>query len=90
MKLLIDIGNTATKIACSDNESFYFLGRLFNKDISEKTLLEFLNIEKVDSIYLSSVAPHIQKKVEAIVKKKYGVNPISISTRVETNIKIKV
>ncbi len=90
MKLLIDIGNTATKIACSDNESFYFLGRLFNKDISEKTLLEFLNIEKVDSIYLSSVAPHIQKKVEAIVKKKYGVNPISISTRVETNIKIKI
>ena len=40
MKLLIDIGNTASKFGISSNGEFLYLGRMYNKDISNDSIKE--------------------------------------------------
>ena len=91
MKLLIDIGNTATKFAYSTNNSFRFLNRIYNKDISEENINNiFKDIKIVESIYISSVAPKIKNQVSQILIKKYEVEPISLSTDLKDNVKIEI
>ena len=72
MKLLIDIGNTATKFASLQNKDFNYLGRIFNSEINESNLKGIFNtVKDFEDVYISSVNPNVNKKIEELLK----INP---------------
>lgn len=90
MRLLIDVGNTATKFAYFEGE-FHYVGRLYNKDINEDSVLALLkSLSNIDSIYISSVAPKIRTNLVVLLENRYGVKPVIVSNKIESNIKIEI
>ena len=61
MKLLIDIGNTATKFAYINQKSFSYLFRIYNFEISEQKIKELFSSFDYEEIYASSVAQKFMK-----------------------------
>ena len=89
MKLLIDIGNTATKFGALDSD-FLFLGRCFNSEISEDKLDALLSKDNIEEIYVSSVAPKITEQLSAYFNKKYRLDIKEFSVNNLSNLKIKI
>lgn len=89
MKLLIDIGNTATKFGALDSD-FTFLGRCFNNEINEDKLDSLLSLDNIDSIYVSSVAPKITEVLSEYFSNRYhlGINEFAVDDL--PNLKIKI
>ena len=57
MKLLIDIGNTASKFGVSSNGELLYLGRMYNKDINYDSIRELSrDVIDVEDILISSVS----------------------------------
>ena len=89
MKLLIDVGNTATKFATSGSE-FNYVGRLYNSDISFTNIKSLLKGLSIKEIYVSSVNPKVAKKLDEIFLELFNIVPtyISVSFLKEDILKI--
>ena len=68
MKLLVDVGNTAVKLALFDKGQLLKSHRNYNHKITKEEISKFLENTKVDEIYLSSVAPKVAKEIEKILE----------------------
>ena len=90
MKLLIDIGNTATKFALYDKE-LNFLGRIYNSELTELTVYEILiNVKQVDKIYVSSVAPYVAERIHKIMLTMFNLNPIYVNSKFNSDVDIQI
>lgn len=89
MKLLIDIGNTATKFGYLDDE-FHYLGRCFNSEISYGKLDSILSLDNIDEVYVSSVTPKITLMIEEYFIDKYQLKVRQIEVKDLGKLKIKV
>lgn len=89
MKLLIDIGNTATKFGALDSD-FFYLGRCFNNEINEVKLDSMLSIDNIESVYVSSVAPKVTKLISDYFINKYQLKISEIKVKDLPNLKIKI
>jgi type III pantothenate kinase len=79
MKLLIDIGNTASKFGVSSNGELLYLGRMYNKDINYDSIRELTkDVIDVEDILISSVAPKIFVTLSKILIDFYQIIPRSI------------
>lgn len=91
MKLLIDIGNTATKFAKVEREEFDFVSRFYNFDLTEETLDNLLSkLSKVESVYVSSVVPKINEFINRYFKEKFDIEPTYIKVDQLDKLKIKI
>jgi type III pantothenate kinase len=84
MLLAIDIGNTNTRFGLFLGEKLLRTVQILTKNISEKTLK---NIDNVSSIFISSVVPTINQRIETIVKNNFGLHPEFISSKIDSGIK---
>lgn len=76
MKLLIDVGNTAIKIAGKNNNDFSFIGRFFVSELNDKKLDNLLsNCSHIDSVYIASVVPLVNKEIDRYFLNKYHIEP---------------
>lgn len=90
MKLLIDIGNTATKFGVLSS-TFSYLGRCFNSEISNRKLDELLSqSDNIEEIYVSSVVPGVANQLERYFIKKYHLSLKFISIKESNNLKIEI
>lgn len=89
MKLLIDIGNTATKFASLDSE-FTFIGRCFNNEISKEKLDSLLSLDNIEVIYVSSVAPKISELLNEYFFNRYKLKINEFSVKDLPNLSIKI
>ena len=90
MKLLIDIGNTATKFALSDKELTY-LGRIYNSELTELTVFNILkDVIQVERIYVSSVAPYVAERIHKIMLTMFNLNPIYVNVSFDGNVDIQI
>jgi len=94
MLLLIDIGNTNTKIGVYDNGSFKDIFQLMTGrgDITEYSyLLERLaakhRIKKPGGAALCSVVPAFTPVVMKAVKKSFGIKPLAVTHKTRTGLK---
>ena len=91
MVLLVDIGNTATKIACLKDKEFSYIGRLYNSDINEDNLLNLLGKETpISQVYVSSVAPLVFSKISEHIEKMYGVKLVKITNKINSGVDIAI
>ena len=92
MKLLVDIGNTATKIGLLNKELIY-IGRLYNRAINldsiKEVLKEVANF-KIEEISISSVAPKVFITLSDIFYQLFKVSAklIDVNTEVDFGIEI--
>lgn len=89
MKLLIDIGNTATKFGYLDDE-FHYLDRCFNSELNKDKLDALLPKGNIEEIYVSSVAPKITELLSEYFKKKYNLDIKEFGVTDLDNLKIKI
>lgn len=91
MTLLVDIGNTTVNFAVVQDEQFSFCGTLSTKEINFENVHLVLNeVKSVSEIYLSSVVPEVENKINSYLKEMYGVDSISIDSTYKTNFKMKI
>ncbi len=91
MKLLVDVGNTATKFASLNGDSFSYLGRCYNNEISTEKIKELIpNIKEVRNIYISSVAPIVRRKLECIFIRTFKIETFVISNHIDSGINIAI
>lgn len=89
MKLLIDIGNTATKFGYLDDE-FHYLDRCFNIDLNKEKLDSLLSIDNIEEIYVSSVAPKITELLSEYFYSRYHLNIKEFEVDDYPNLKIDI
>lgn len=89
MKLLIDIGNTATKFGYLDDE-FYYLDRCFNSELNKDKLDALLSNDNIEDIYVSSVAPKVTDLLRKYFDSKYNFNIKEVSVVDFDNLKIEI
>ena len=89
MKLLIDIGNTATKFGYLSDD-FHYLGRCFNHELNQNKLDEILSSDNIDEVYVSSVAPKISDLISSYFTDKYHLQIKGISIKDFDNLIIKI
>ena len=89
MKLLIDIGNTATKFGYLDDE-FHYLSRCFNSDINYDKLDEILSLDNIESVYVSSVAPKVSLLIKEYFADRYKIEIKHIKTQELGKLQIKI
>lgn len=89
MKLLIDIGNTATKFGYLDDE-FYYLDRCFNSELNKNNLDALLSKDNIEDIYVSSVAPKVTDLLKKYFDSKYNLNIKEVSVVDFDNLKIEI
>lgn len=89
MKLLIDIGNTATKFGYLDDE-FYYLDRCFNSELNKDKLNALLSKDNIEDIYVSSVAPKVTDLLSKYFASKYNLNIKEVSVVDFDNLKIEI
>ena len=87
MKLLIDIGNTATKFGYLDDE-FHYLSRCFNSELNKDKLDTLLPKGNIEEIYASSVAPKITELLSEHFKSKFALEITEVSVTDLDNLKI--
>ena len=90
MKLLIDIGNTATKFAYIDQKSFSYLFRIYNSEISESKIKDLFSSFDYEEIYVSSVAPKVYEKLDSIIRSLYKKSTKLIDLSYNKSIKINI
>ena len=90
MKLLIDIGNTATKFALFKEGKLFKCLRNYNQKVSEKEIQEFLIGSTIDRVYISSVAPKIAENIEGIIYKLTNKKPSYINNSFNNFININI
>ena len=89
MKLLVDVGNTATKVGYLDDD-FHYLGRCFNHELNKEKLDALLPLGNIESIYVSSVAPKVSEYLSEYFLKKYQLDIKEISVEDMSNLKIDI
>lgn len=89
MKLLIDIGNTATKFGYLDDE-FHYLDRCFNSELNKDKLDALLPKGNIEEIYASSVAPKITELLSEYFDSKYNLEIKEFGVTDLDNLKIKI
>jgi len=89
MKLLIDIGNTATKFGYLDDE-FYYLDRCFNSELNKDKLDALLSRDNIENIYVSSVAPKVTDLLRKYFDSKYNLSIKEVSVVDFDNLKIEI
>ena len=89
MKLLIDIGNTATKFGYLDDE-FHYLDRCFNHELNKAKLDSLLSLDNVEEIYVSSVAPKITELLSEYFEDRYHLDIKEFAVSDFDNLKIKI
>ena len=93
--LFIDVGNTATKFGIDkNNEVEHFLTvRTSNLKLDIKGVLNnestLLNLD-VESVYISSVVPSINKSLADYLKYKFNVEPVFIDTDFDNGVDIRI
>lgn len=91
MKLLVDIGNTATKFATVNNDKLSFVGRLYNSKVSLENIKSVLSdVKAVRNIYVSSVAPIVYSSVKDILFNLYQVEVKEITNIVDSGVSINI
>ena len=90
MKLLVDIGNTTTEFGLLNDGNLSYLGRIFNQLIEFNSIEIMLKSKKVTSIYISSVAPMISKKVSQILYEIYHIEPQYITSEIDSGVDIEI
>ena len=91
MNLLIDVGNTAIKLGKSENNSFTFLTRFYTKDYDSKQLNSIKKeVNSVKSIFVSSVIPNFNKKLEKDISKIFGLKPIFVNPIMDCDIRLEI
>lgn len=89
MKLLIDIGNTATKFGALDT-NFFYLGRCFNVELDEDKLDSILSKYQIEKVYVSSVAPKVTELLSDYFINKYRLDINEIEIKEFGNLKIEI
>ena len=89
MKLLIDIGNTATKFGYLDDE-FHYLDRCFNHELNKAKLDSLLSLDNIEEIYVSSVAPKITELLSEYFEARYHLDIKEFAVSDFDNLKIKI
>ena len=90
MKLLIDIGNTATKFAYINQKSFSYIFRIYNFEISEQKIKELFSSFDYEEIYVSSVAPKVYEKLDQIFFSLFNKRIKKIDLSYNNVIKINI
>lgn len=91
MKLLVDIGNTATKFASIKDGEFSYIGRCYNEEISEQMIRELIpEINEVRNIYISSVAPKVRRKLEVIFIRTFKKEAFVVNNKIDSGIKLAI
>ena len=91
MKIVIDIGNTASKFGCVNNGVFSFLGRLYNHDVNLENVKNiFKDINGVEEVYVSSVAPKICNLIAQIFKDLYNLEVRLVSPSMSSHIQLAI
>ena len=91
MKIVIDIGNTASKFGCVNNGVFSFLGRLYNHDVNLENVKNILeDINGVEGVYVSSVAPKICNLIAQIFKDLYNLEVRLVSSSMSSHIQLAI
>lgn len=91
MNLLLDVGNTAIKIAYSDGERFTFLTRFYTKVYNESAFKDILiEVKNIDNVFISSVIPEINGKLDKAVEEVLGLKPIYVDTSIDTDVNIDI
>ncbi len=91
MKIVIDIGNTASKFGCVNDGVFFFLGRLYNHDVNlENVKSIFKDIDRVKGVYISSVAPKICNLIAQIFKDLYDLEVCLVSSSMSSRVQLAI
>ena len=91
MNIYIDVGNTATKFAVDDNQQIKYIRTIDTAKIMENgSVLELLDLDVVNNVYISSVVPVVSKTLEEYFYKKYKVSVNFVSPRDESGVEIKI
>jgi len=91
MKIVIDIGNTASKFGIVHNHELTFLGRLYNQDVNLNNVKNiFKDVKEVEGIYVSSVAPKICNTIGEIFKDLYNQDIHLVTTRMPSHIQLAI
>ena len=94
MLLTSDIGNTNITLGLFDDEAFVEEFRLASdKDLSQeeyevllKTLFKYF---KIDGCIIGSVVEELNKKFTNAIRNVFGIEPIFLSNKINTGVKIK-
>ena len=91
MNIYIDVGNTATKFAVDDNQQIKYTRTIDTAKIMENgSVLELLDLDVVNNVYISSVVPVVSKTLEEYFYKKYKASVCFVSPRDESGVEIKI
>lgn len=91
MKLLVDIGNTAIKFGSLNGDSFSYLGRCYNNELSKETISNIVkDIDKVEKVIVSSVAPKVRRELECIFIRDFKKETFIVNNQIDSGIKIAI
>lgn len=87
MILLVDIGNTNTKIKLDELDEIFEIGTSpqYNYDIIFHSLPEFLKV-KIDGAIMSSVVPNATLPIKNFIKEYYKVEPLVVNTSFKSRV----
>ena len=91
MKLLIDVGNTAVKLAYIDNNKLNLCGRFYLRSLSHGTLdKELVKFKEFDEVLIDSVVPNKNTLFDEYFNDRYHVQPTYTKVGDYPLIKIKI
>lgn len=91
MNLYIDVGNTATKFAVDDNAGIKHIRTIdTSKIVDDDSVLNLLELEGLEDVYVSSVVPLASKNIENYFQRKYNVTSTLISPLDESGVTISI
>lgn len=89
MKILcVDVGNTNIVLGLFHGKRLEWAKR-FETQEGIRLLKKFL-LKSVDGIAVASVVPSLDLALKNLLKKKFGVNPLFVTSRIRLPIKLKV